>query len=65
MPLRQSVIKSFFCCILLVSTLTGCRSARNVSASEGVTSGTAVAVSQPSDLSPKQQFETLVDSYRP
>lgn len=64
MHLRRSAILSFICCLGLSVLLFGCRSSRNA-ASLDATQSPSAPISQPSRLSPKQQFETLVASYQP
>ena len=63
MPLSHSSIKSLFCCVCLTAMLAACHSSRRAASPD--TPLSSVPSAQPSKLSPKQQFETLVDSYQP
>lgn len=64
MLLSPSSIKSFFCCVCMTVIMVACHSSRNA-ASPDTTSHSSAPIAQSTKISPKQQFETLVSSYRP
>ncbi len=66
MPLRpRHAIPSLLCCLCLVLLLAACRSSRTATSADSSQTSEPSLVSQPSRLSPKKQFETLVAAYRP